>query len=404
MYKKILNIYFLILSLFPIVLILESFFHFFVPFNTLIFIVFPLMIIIFNAKFDRKNILLLISLLISIGISFSITQNVSVHIHHVINMIIIILNLTLYSLSTFKISAYEALIKNEKIIYIGIILNLLINLFFLLLGKGFSTGYSASWGVKALSGIYGDPHQFAYRTSGVLMCIYFLVRNSKKKKNLLYLVSIIFIIMTLMSAARVPTLFAVVIEFLILKNYKIKVSTSGLFFKEKMFFLAILLMFIGIVLFGGVSIIKKTSIYSKMQNTISSQNFDNGRGNLRKTDIAYFNLENNYNKIFGCGAETTYIIHAKYNNMNIWSHNDFFQILISFGILGLLLYLYCLIKFCFSVNVKFISKVLILLLLLFVAFYNGLYIHQRFIVSLIFFTLSVFEKREKIDYNDNICK
>ena len=70
----------------------------------------------------------------------------------------------------------------------------------------------------------------------------------------------------------------------------------------------------------------------------------NFRSTLWKGDIDRFAAETWYLKLFGNGFSYTYQLHENLYGVKIWSHNDFFNLLLATGVIGLIGYIYMLLN------------------------------------------------------------
>lgn len=116
--------------------------------------------------------------------------------------------------------------------------------------------------------------------------------------------------------------------------------------------------------------------------------FTNARSTIWEIDIREFGNSNLIQKILGQGFDYVPKINEMYYGDPIWAHNDFVQLLLSVGILGLLVYLLSILDVvakmkCTSFFVKFFFVIYIFL----PAFMNGLYIYQHLTYSVLYLWL-----------------
>ena len=90
----------------------------------------------------------------------------------------------------------------------------------------------------------------------------------------------------------------------------------------------------------------------------------NGRSIFWNFDLNSFKNENIVNKLLGCGFNYVYEINLKYFNKAIWAHNDFINILLNYGVVGIVLYSYSIYCF-FKIMLKNRSNVPVILKILF---------------------------------------
>lgn len=128
-----------------------------------------------------------------------------------------------------------------------------------------------------------------------------------------------------------------------------------------------------------------TSVGKKFVDTLNNpyaRDWLSGLTNFRSTlwegDIAAFIQENWYRKLLGNGFSLTYQLHEKLYGVKIWSHNDFFNLLIATGLCGLLEYCYILFGTLYKLHRQHRNKFYSFLFFLFVfvsAFFNGFYLY-----------------------------
>jgi hypothetical protein len=130
----------------------------------------------------------------------------------------------------------------------------------------------------------------------------------------------------------------------------------------------------------------KTSFIQK--NIVSSEDtFDNGRAVLVNAGVDKFLSCNILNKIFGNDINEIYSANNEAIHANVWSHNDIIQILLQFGICMLVIYVETIVTamlFHLKDQTKFEQFIIVLLNMtfFFVAFFNGLFYHPRFVVAI----------------------
>lgn len=84
----------------------------------------------------------------------------------------------------------------------------------------------------------------------------------------------------------------------------------------------------------------EATTYTKASYLDSWGTVTSGRSVFWKADIEAFELQPIAKKLLGSGFNFVYEVNIKAVNSEIWAHNDFINILLNFGFLGLLLYLY----------------------------------------------------------------
>ena len=375
-----------VLSTYPILIIVERYIPILGTVLTAFGIFFSLILLC-----ERNKKYILKYLIISGIVIFSCftTTDLTIHLNHIkhLGLAFLVFDLCVNKDIIYEIKEYG--LRYKRIIFFFVIINLIVNMIMLVSNYGYSSTYSESWGIRAFQGIYSDPHQCAYRTCGMLLVCTFLIDIiENKNKKYIFGCSMMFLILILMSGARVPAVLAVVIEILIIKKFKFKLIKKQLSMKQILTVVIAISSILTILSVTSMAILKNTGFWKKMQNSMESSNFDNGRSHLQKVDLEYFNNLDVKNKIFGAGSEKTYLIHMKYFNMKIWAHNDFTQIMIGMGLIVLFLYCFQILKLRKITFDDKILKILFILSVIFVAWKNGLYIHPRFTFSIIFLSLA----------------
>ena len=116
--------------------------------------------------------------------------------------------------------------------------------------------------------------------------------------------------------------------------------------------------------------------------------FTSGRSNFWKTDLIAFNKQPVFNKLFGCGFNFIRITNGAIlgtAETGIWAHNDFIQIVITFGFVGLALYLIIirmLFKYLNKNKVPYTIGFLLLLSWFFNATFNMYYVYTCAMIAL----------------------
>lgn len=295
------------------------------------------------------------------------------HVAHLKSIIIFFLALDSYWTGLYE-RVYSLIINNSQILKIQLWMILFLNVIFLALPYGYSGAYSEEWGVNAYCGIFSDPHQAAYRFCALMVII--LITSSVRYSKYDYFLIICSLYLTMMTAARVPSVLALAIAGVFLLDHKPSIKNDIV---NKILSFLMLLVFCCIVAY---IIIAYTAVGRKILTSLQGVSFDNGRSGLRELDIKLFKQSNLMHKLFGYG--TDYVI--KYHGSvpygaKIWSHNDFMAILCGEGVLFLILYCMLWIKQCvYAIKLKNILYLLMIVVCILVAFFNGLYIHPRFVI------------------------
>ena len=123
-----------------------------------------------------------------------------------------------------------------------------------------------------------------------------------------------------------------------------------------------------------------------------------GRSAFWAIDFEKYLELNPFYLVFGKGFDFPYFVNQTYyNGMRIWCHNDFLDCLLSGGLLCFLVYIYIVFKNIFSLKDSKILMTFLGLYYLFVAFINGLFGYQHYLLSYIMLYIVVrcdFNKQE----------
>ena len=338
-----------------------------------------LFLLITEQILKKKTIIKYIFITILFIISGLMNPDIATHLDHIKPMIIIFLAIDARNSELYN-RAYEHTEKYSKSLTIQLFIVLFANIIFMFLDLGYSDEYSGLWSLRAFRGIYSDPHQCAYHICALLIIFLIVAKNNAKLYN--YILLFGYLYCTSITGARIPTVLAILLGGVFFMHYVInpfrkqKVESKML----KLFILAIL------AILGIFLLMKYTSFGQKTLESFTSGNLDSGRSVLRERDIALFKKGNIINKLFGYGTATVLEYHGSFKYSSpIWSHNDFLQILCGMGLLMLLCYISSWINLKKKKKKESFLSILFVIILILVAFYNGLYIHTRlvFIIPLL---------------------
>lgn len=325
-------------------------------------------------------------------ISSQMDTNTENHISHILVLLIFFMAIDCYKNGLFE-DVYEYIKKNNNLILMQIVIIIILNFIFMFTSLGYSNNYSSDWGFNAFQGIYTDPHQAAYHLCALLVIILLVSKNNKKTRLIQYLLVFGIEYCILETGARVPTVLGLAIGLIFLIYNRIKIV--GYTEIANKFFSYLPLIVFG--LFALYFCIYHTSFGAKILNASEGVSFDNGRSNLRNMDINYFESSDTFHKLFGHGTDNTIKSHATKYSEPIWSHNDVFQILCGMGLIMAIIYCMQWIKLLIDMlKMKKIFGIFIVLVCFAVAFYNGLYIHSRFVFVMPLLFLYFSNKEENI--------
>ena len=319
------------------------------------------------------------------------------NIEYLIRMITFIMMLYCFSDREILTSIY-----NEFENYIDIVLGIII-IYQIVIGVFFITkqGFLERWGMTVFVGINGNPHGNSYVM--ILMAIVIEIIISKKDNRYLALYFIP-LLSAFMSGARTP---AVVLAGIFLgircfKN-KIKIRSNLRLTWKKLLIIAGFL--IVITIFGELLIdfIMNSSIMDKFSSTSDSGNVLNSRDLIWNGLINEFKYNfSDIERVFGHGIHYSVLINKYTVNSPIWGHSDFIDILISYGVLMLAIYIIMYVRYFIKlwsiggngllIMVFFIGMVLL-------SIFNGVINYTVFISVIAFWAMFYISIKDK-DINE----
>lgn len=257
--------------------------------------------------------------------------------------------------------------------YLYIIL-LIASLFF---GHGYDFFNSYST-YKVLFGAYNLSHTLAYELVFYLIINWVAFRFSIK--NILILCALF--ICLLLTQVRTVYLAIVVIVL-----YELT-SSKTLSVKQKIFayllIVALLISFIIIYETGSLSYIP---FFAKTISAAENGSITSGRETYVDIAIKSFSNFSAFDKIFGVSLDGIRAIFLKEIGVDIHCHNDIFNLLLGYGIVGLAFILISLVPFIRTNN-----KIFFAIFLAVFIWYNGLYMYQNFTFLLIIIRGVYFQK------------
>lgn len=333
-----------------------------------------LLIYILKNKFKISTwIIILITIILSF-LAIIQSNNIGISIRDGSKFItfIIIINLCVYDV--FKDGLQRFILKYKKPIKLQIVLLYLITFIHTFDISKYSTMYNE----KVFTSIFPHSHTLAYFILLMIVMINILYdkEHSRFIYNILMLISIYFLIL---SSARLATIAGIIMIFVFNKDY--------------IFFLVLTLLGSIYIKFKGV---ENVSFINKFNESVKYGSISSGRDILWKIDIKYFKDSMIMNKVIGNGLDLPYNLHLEKYGSAIWSHNDFFNILLVYGIIGLSIYFYTILNYVVKILSKknYIGRVAIFLLIILVAFGNGVYLYTDFIIMLAILPI-IYDNRNK---------
>lgn len=259
----------------------------------------------------------------------------------------------------------------------------------------FKSSYRFIWGDFYFVSFSNDiPHRFASSCTFILILISVWLKEAKKENRLnhikIYLLCILPTVSVLLSGARI---YLIVLCLVLISIYYNECKSSKFFW---MSLIPIGLVSIFIILISPMGDKIVTVLGNKYVKDLLSA-FTSGRSEFWVYDLRYFFKSNIYFQLFGNGVSFIFNVNHAAIGMDIYAHNDFINILLSYGYIGLILYfivIFYTIKSFFN-NEKIQSKLFSLILFgvfFSCAFLNGFYVY---LCTLLAFPLLMYCSLEK---------
>ena len=266
----------------------------------------------------------------------------------------------------------EVFIINKKRLFI---INFCILVLFLIT---FLTGYGWDevWGGKQFRGVIPFPHDACYFFAGlqVNFIIFYNVFEKKVVKRISFIAVIIYLIFSLFTNARAA---------FIIPLFSTIYFLSKVFYKKYIiiyFFISIPLIIILImILFGKIDIdlLNKIPILNKFISLSKENNSLSSRDLIWNNIIYYYEYFTINDKFIGKGTEFTQNLNLMEIGRKLWAHNDLLEVLVATGYYGLGLYLASLLLL-----LKRSKNLIFVVVILFVAFFNGLFVYPQIIIAI----------------------
>lgn len=349
-------------------------------------------------KFLSVCILCLVILLISYNFLQTqllgfITDSKTINLY-ILSYLLIILVLN-YCSSISNLIELNKCFKKYKIVIIFEVILAETYILYLFISK---KGFISRWDGTYFAGTYDNPHSFTYSMILLIVVNTYLYNLSRKKH--IYILQIVPMVTFLYTGARTPAICGTLILILI--------NSKKIFQLKRLYKKILLVVVVGLIIivikthveiFGNIPIIQKFLMTEEGGNILSGRDvFWNGL-------ITYL-LNSSWKKTL-LGSGILYSMYINYCNVgnSIWSHNDFIDIIISFGILGLMVYVGCLIKYFYSLVYRSKDKAkifLILIIFILLEYFNGTINYNNFFVVFFFVALVAFQ--DSFYYIDDLEK
>lgn len=386
----------IILSLFSFTTLTYSFYP--IVNRILGFFIIILMVIIYIFTLKKKDVLIILAILLvdifGMKCQYDFDKGLNDMIYFTITL------LTFWKLADSDFIKYLKVSFNRinKILWFIVT----INAFMITIGFFMDSCYSTVW--------FGRYYLFFSYSQHTLACaccinlsVLLILYNTLKNDFIKIILFLPFTYAILQSGARTYLISVIVFLFLL---YKDSLSNKRL---KNIFLPLTIILFVIVFISSGMMekmLFTSSDIYTSNDSAIS---FSSGRFEFWLIDLDAYSKSKFINKIFGNGFDYVYLINKNEYGFEIWAHNDFINVLLCNGIIGVTIYVFILIYSITDVRF-YTSKLNMFLLFIYivgVAFFNGLFEYQHYLYSVIFLTLYLkFSSNNVIISNpivDNSC-
>lgn len=352
------------------------------PFSINRIIVFLLIIIMSFEKRIKKRKLVLYLYLVMLFISSTFTtSNMSTNLNDFVYYSVAVIQLCIFARKDSWEKLLRAYNRNSKFIYYVSIADFII----MLISFFNPSCYVQHWGEGTyLYGFTKSGHAMA--ASCCLALSLTALSFFQKKVNIMQFIIIgLEVVIIMKTGARV-----FIIPTCLIAYYFIKRRVKNKRIRMIVYAMAMLAF---LFIFLKSNMIKKFifTIQDPYKNSSSLiESLTSGRSNFWKIDLVDYINSNIFYKIWGHGFTYIYKLNLKYAGMEIWAHNDFINILVSCGLVGLVIYISMLFR-TLTVLKKLNSRftyMMLLLYALFPAMINGFYSYYHYFSSFFIFALA----------------
>ena len=365
----------------------------FFPINRVLGFVIILLAISLYMRQIKKNeivILILTGMLVLINLvvsSIDRTQSVNDAIYWMTVILLLMKLSNPYIRGRFS----EELFKCRKLIKFVVILNNAVVIYSLLT----PSGYSTAWGGTFFRGFAYSEHSLSCACCiSLVLTMVFLKEYKNVFIKMLWMIPCSVAI--LQSGARTYIVSLIVIWYFFYRYCIDKISV-------KLFIVPIFIVVaIYFILNSGFLEKMTTSATNQYSSLNPVEPFTNGRTAFWAIDLQAYLQGNLFYKIFGHGFDYIYYINQTRYGLRIWAHNDFINVLLCNGILGIITYFYsyiCIFREAWK-NLKKLDAILLSLFLVIIALINGLFVYQHYLYSfIIIYVLATNFNSKDFDYS-----
>lgn len=378
--------YFLLLISLPLLTIAERYIPFLGAFTSAAFVIVSPLTLVSN----KRKIAILVEYAVAGALLWLNWKNIADVDYH---LDIVKCTLVLISVShqcadrEFKRELLVFIHRHMRYIETQLMLVALVNLAVIPFSYGYSNKYSAMWEISAFQGIYIDPHQASYRLfiSSTLLFTLSVCRKRLgllgRQSRLIYSVlALAVLLLVVRTGARVALVLAPLLFLFTMRNLlpRVKLESGGASIAVSAALGALILLAAGALIFAFF----RSNVGEKTIAAFSGKSFDNGRSIIRTISLATYASWDAWKKIFGGGHDIVHQLTLSRMYFSLWAHNDYLQMLMGAGLLGLGQYLVDTIRMLRQFFRARWVGVLTFAALVFTAWFNGLMPHVLFVSTL----------------------
>lgn len=229
----------------------------------------------------------------------------------------------------------------------------------------FSLVFSSSFSMRGFVSFSGGEHRFAETCLFACCCFYIDYFVTGKKHDLFCLAAVVVAVFATNARTYIIVVLAVVLFGFL------KLGTS-LGVKRLMFFSGLIVVVFIAYYLARVKIDNDANSWG-LQNRGALYVITSGRSYFWAAEIRHFFSETIGKILFGNGYNYVYDVNSMYVGAKIWAHNDYLNVLLASGFLGLYVYLLCFCRFLKAACRRGDPKRINVFLFIFAIFFNAMF-------------------------------
>lgn len=319
-------------------------------------------------RFTRLEIVALCYFILSIGISLlaGVTAGTLVSQYNKLFLCLFAL-LTIRRLSIFPVEG-KAAVAVRALTYASSL--------FVVVSLAIPSSYQTLWGVKTFQMAFASQHETAALIVLLIALVGYDLERWEKGVFIKLLISTGLVVALLMTGARTITIVGCAF-------YLVQLLSASKHIDRRL--RGILFVLAAVVVSAAVQpMLSSTAMFEKNSNLEGSDSsFSNGRDQIWSYYISMFNGLPVLNKIFGAGVGMI----VEHSLLTVGTHNDFLSFLISYGFVGLILYVAYVVRSFTGCEAGLYGYVAVALFL-WCAFFNGFSGYTELVFALCIFLAS----------------